>query len=77
MHNIIIWISQVMLLVKNSSANARDLRDAGSIPGLGRSSGGGYGNPLQYFLPRESYGQRSLVGYNQWCCKMSDMTKVT
>ena len=49
MHNIIIWTSQVMLLVKNSSASARDLRDAGSIPGLGRSSGGGYGNPLQYF----------------------------
>ena len=49
MHNIIIWTSQVMLLVNNSSARARDLRDAGSIPGLGRSSGGGYGNPLQYF----------------------------
>ena len=29
-------------------ANAGDLRDADSIPGLGRSSGGGRGNPLQY-----------------------------
>ena len=29
-------------------ANAGDLRDAGSIPGLGRSSGGGHGNPFQY-----------------------------
>ena len=35
-------------VVKNSPANAGDRRDAGSIPGLGRSSGGGNGNPLQY-----------------------------
>ena len=33
---------------KNPSANAEDARDAGSIPGLGRSLGGGHGNPLQY-----------------------------
>ena len=36
------------LVVKNLSDNARDLRDAGSIPELGRSPGGGHGNPLQY-----------------------------
>ena len=41
-------ISQVMLVVKNPSANAEDIRDSGSIPGWGRSPGGGYGNPLQY-----------------------------
>ena len=35
-------------MVKNTLANAGDLRDAGSIPGLGRSPGGGHGNPLQY-----------------------------
>ena len=35
-------------MVKNQPANAGDLRDAGSIHGLGRSPGGGYGNPLQY-----------------------------
>ena len=33
--------------VKNLPANAGDRRDMGSIPGLGRSPGGGYGNPLQ------------------------------
>ena len=33
--------------------NAEDLRDSSSIPGLGRSSGGGHANPLQY-LPGES-----------------------
>ena len=36
------------LEVKNPSANAGDIRDVGSIPGLGRSPGGGHGNPLQY-----------------------------
>ena len=34
-------------MVKNPPANAGDIRDAGSIPGLGRSPGGGHGNPLQ------------------------------
>ena len=36
------------MVVKNLPANAGDARDAGSIPGLGRSPGGGNGNPLQY-----------------------------
>ena len=35
-------------MVKNLPANAEDVRDAGSIPGSGRSPGGGHGNPLQY-----------------------------
>ena len=35
-------------MVKNSPANAGDVRDAGSIPGLGRSPREGNGNPLQY-----------------------------
>ena len=39
--------SQVVLLVKNPPANAGDIRDMGSIPGLGRSPGGGHGNPFQ------------------------------
>ena len=36
------------LVVKNLPANAGGIRDAGSIPGSGRSPGGGHGNPLQY-----------------------------
>ena len=39
---------QVARVVKNLSANARDIRDADSILGLGRSPGGGHGDPLQY-----------------------------
>ena len=35
-------------MVKNPPANAGDVRDPGSIPGSGRSPGGGHGNPLQY-----------------------------
>ena len=35
-------------MVKNRPANAGDIRDTGSIPGLGRSPGGENGNPLQY-----------------------------
>ena len=38
----------MVLVVKNLPANAGDLRDMGSIPGLGRSPGKGHGNPLQY-----------------------------
>ena len=40
--------SQVALVVKNLSVKARDIRDPGSIPGLGRSPGIGNVNPLQY-----------------------------
>ena len=42
--------SQVALyqVVKDPLANAGDVRDAGLIPGLGRTPGGGNGNPLQY-----------------------------
>ena len=35
-------------MVKNLPASAGDVGDMGSIPGLGRSLGGGNGNPLQY-----------------------------
>ena len=40
-------LPQVALVVKSLPANAGDLRDIGSIPGLGRSPGRGHGNPLQ------------------------------
>ena len=49
--------------------------DLGSIPGLGRSPGGGYGN-TPIFLPGESHGQRSLASYSSWGCKELDMTEV-
>ena len=39
--------SQVLLVVRNPPASAGDVRDTGSIPGLGRFPAGGHGNPLQ------------------------------
>ena len=39
---------QVVLVVKNPPANAGDRRETGSVPGSGRSPGGGHGNPLRY-----------------------------
>ena len=46
--------SEVALVVKNLPANAGDLRDSGSIPGLGQCPGGGHGDPLQYFCLENS-----------------------
>ena len=40
-----VWASQV---VKNQPASTGDIRDVSSMPGSGRSLGGGHGNPLQY-----------------------------
>ena len=56
--------SQVLLMVENIPANAGDKRDTGSIPGLGRSPGGGHGNPLQYSCLENSLGQRSMMGHS-------------
>ena len=55
---------QVAQLVKNLPASVEDTRDTGSIPGLGRSPGGGHGQPTPVSLPGESHAQRSLVGYS-------------
>ena len=63
------------LVVKDLPAKTGDVRDLGSIPGSGRSSGEGNGNPLQYSC-LESHGQKSLVGYSPWDCKESHTTKV-
>ena len=40
------WASQVTLVLKSLPANAGDIRDEGSVLGLGRSPGGGHGDPL-------------------------------
>ena len=59
---------------KESTYSARDARDWGSVPGSGRSPGGGHGHPLQYSCLENSQGQRSLAGYSPWGHKESDMT---
>ena len=46
-------------MVKNPPANAGDIRDKSSIPGLGSSPGGGHGNPLKYFARRIPWTEES------------------
>ena len=62
-------------MVKKPPANAGDIRDTDSIPGSGRSPGGGYGNPLWYSCLENPHGKRGLAGYSSWGCKESDMTE--
>ena len=57
---------------KESTCNVGEL---GSIPGLGRSPGGRYGNLLQHSCLEDPHGQRSLEGYSPWGHKESDMTE--
>ena len=65
---------QVTPVVQNLPANAGDVRNMSSIPRLGRSPGGGHGNPLQYFclenpMDRETWQATvhrvSRVGHNR------------
>ena len=51
-------------MVKIPPANSRNVRDSGSVPGLGRSPGEGKWQPTPVFLPTESHGQKSQVGYS-------------
>ena len=58
------WAFQVALAIKNLPANARDIRDLGLIPGLGRSPGGRNSNPLQYSClqnPMDREAWRAIV----------------
>ena len=57
---------------KESACNAGDL---GSIPGLGRSPGGGHGNALLYSCLENPQGQRSLAGYGPGGRKEPDTTE--
>ena len=63
-------------MVKNPTANAGDIRDTGFIPGLGRSPGGGHGNPFRCSCLENPHGQRSLAGYSPQGHKESDTTEL-
>ena len=47
-------------MVKNLPANAGNIRYVGLVPGLGRSPGGGHGNPLQYSCLENPIGRSGL-----------------
>ena len=64
-------------VVKNLPANAGDARDAGSIHKLSNIPWRRKWQPTPVFLPGESHGRRSLVGYRPWGHKKSDTTEHT
>ena len=63
-------------VVKNLPAKAGDIRDRFD-PWVGKVPWRRAWQPTPVFLPRESHGQRSLVGYSPWGCKESDTTEMT
>ena len=67
--------SQVVLLVKNLPANAGDLRDTCLISGLGRSPGGGLGNPLQYSCLENSTDGGAWQATVHWVAKNQTQLK--
>ena len=74
---VVVRASQVLLVVKNPPANVGDIRDAGSIPGSGRSPGGGNSNPLQYSSLENPMDRGAWWGYSPWGHTEMDMTEVT
>ena len=60
---------------KEPACQSRTRRGTGSIPGLGRSPGGGHGDPLQDSCLENPHGQRSLEGYSPRGHKESDTTE--
>ena len=63
----------MVLLVRNPSANAGDIRDVGSGPRLGIPTGGGHGNPLQSPCLENAMDRRA----GPYGLKESDTTEVT
>ena len=73
----ILGASQVALVVRKLLANAGDIRDTDSIPRVWKIPWRRAWDPTPVFLPGESHGQSSLVGYSSWGCKELDTTEVT
>ena len=62
-------------MVNNPPANAGDKRDEGLDPWVGKIPWRRAWQPTPVFLPEESHGQKSLVGYSPWGHKESDTTE--
>ena len=66
----------MVLVIKDPPANARGIRDVGSIPGSGRSPEAGHGNPLQCSSLENSMDREASQAIFQGGCKESDTTEV-
>ena len=62
-------------MVKNSPTNGSRLRGCGFDPWVRKISWRMKWQPTPVFLPEESHGHRSLVGYNPWGRKESDRSE--
>ena len=62
-------------MVEYPPASAEDMRNSGSVPGLGRSPGGGHGNPLQYSCLENSTDRGDWWAITHAGHKESDMTE--
>lgn len=66
-----------LVAIRTLPAQEEDIRHMGSIPGLGRSVGGGYGNPAVLFLPvnpiRKRHGKLQFIGSQEFNMTKSDL----
>jgi len=67
--------SQMVQVVKNLPASAGDVKRCRLDPWVGKIPWSGKRQPTPVFLPGESHGQRSLVGYSPWGHKESGATQ--
>ena len=72
-----IWAPQVAVVIKTPPAIAEAARDAGSIPGSGRTTIGGHDNPLQDSYLENPMDRGASQATSPWGCKELDMTKHT
>ena len=71
-------LSRTSLVAQTVKASAYNVGDLGSVPGLGRYSGEGNGNPLQYSCLENSMdGGAWWATYSPWGCKEPDTTEAT
>ena len=71
----VIWSTLGFSVVKNLPANAGDSRDVGLIPRVRKIPWRRKWQPALLFLPGESHGQWSLVGYSPWGHRESNVTE--
>ena len=75
-HFFIVYHDKRASLVAQTVKNLPAMWDTWVLPpGLGRSLGGGHGNPLQYSCLENPHGQKSLAGYSPWGHKQLDSTE--